>query len=119
MPDPPDLAKTPKQFIVNTCAVVIGEPFKAWVRQQVEDRNFAMKEKREMTIGMDPLIAAKFKASTHVSRKYLFLVIFLTVVFESPSFCAPLLFEFPNVLPHPCSISQHGSGVTPPTISFV
>ena len=31
LPDAPDLAKTPKQWVVNICATVIGQPFKDWV----------------------------------------------------------------------------------------
>ena len=35
--------------------------------------------KKEMLIAMDPEMAAKFQASTHVSRKYLIQVIVLTL----------------------------------------
>ena len=28
LPDPPDLAKTPKAWVVNVCAAVIGQPFR-------------------------------------------------------------------------------------------
>ena len=59
----------PKQWIVNVCAAVIGEPFKQWVRDQIEERNELMAEKKEIMIAMDPQMAAKFQASTHVSRK--------------------------------------------------
>ena len=31
LPDEPDLKKVPKQWIVNVCAVVVGEQFKEWV----------------------------------------------------------------------------------------
>ena len=37
---------------------------------QIEDRNAIMAEKKEVMISMDPMIASKFSASTHVSRKY-------------------------------------------------
>ena len=70
LPDQPDLPKTPKQWIVNVCAAVIGQPFKDWVKEQVEERNALMKEKKEMMIDIDPEMKAKFQASTHVSRKY-------------------------------------------------
>ena len=33
LPDEPDLAKVPKQWIVNICAAVIGADFKAWVAE--------------------------------------------------------------------------------------
>ena len=71
MPDDPDLPKTPKQWIINVCVAVIGKPFKDWVYDQVEERNLLMTRKREMMITMDPMMAQKFQASTHVSCKYL------------------------------------------------
>ena len=70
MPDEPDLPKTPKQWIINVCATVIGKPFKTWVKDQVEERNETMNKKKQMDIDMDPQMHAKFQASTHVSRKY-------------------------------------------------
>ena len=69
LPDSPDLPKTPKEWIVNVCAAVIGQPFRDWVKVQVEERNAAMCERKEMMIDMDPLMAQKFRASTHVSCK--------------------------------------------------
>ena len=35
LPDDIDLPRVPKQWIVNVCAVVIGEQFKQWVYHQV------------------------------------------------------------------------------------
>ena len=69
LPDEVDLPKIPKQWIVNVCAAVLGDVFKAWVAEQVEDRNALMAEKKEIMIAMDPRMAAKFTASTHVSCK--------------------------------------------------
>ena len=31
LPDDPDLRKVPKQWIVNVCAAVVGQPFRDWV----------------------------------------------------------------------------------------
>ena len=70
LPDDQDLAKTPKQWIINVCAAVINQPFKEWVAEQVEDRNQLMAEKRDMMISMDPVMASKFQNSTHISRKF-------------------------------------------------
>ena len=72
LPDEPDLSHVPKQWIVNVCAAVIGEPFKQGVRDQIEERNNLMADKRELMIAMDPEMATKFEASSHVSRTYLF-----------------------------------------------
>ena len=70
LPDDIDLPKVPKQWLVNVCAVVLGDDFRAWVNHQVQERNAVMCEKKEMMISMDAEMAAKFAASTHVSRKY-------------------------------------------------
>ena len=70
-PDEIDMPKVPKQWLVNVLAAVLGESFKDWVVQQVKERNTLMCEKKEVMIAMDPEMAAKFEASTHVSRKYL------------------------------------------------
>ena len=70
LPDDQDLAKTPKQWIINVCAAVINQPFKEWVGEQVEDRNQLMAEKRDMMISMNPVMASKFQNSTHISRKF-------------------------------------------------
>ena len=70
LPDEMDLPKVPKQWIMNVCAAVIGSDFKDWVADQIEERNALMAEKKEIMISMDPVMAAKFAASTHCSRKY-------------------------------------------------
>ena len=67
LPDEVDLPKIPKQWVVNVCAAVMGDLFKVWVQEQVEERNALMAEKKEIMIAMDPQMAAKFSASTHVS----------------------------------------------------
>ena len=35
LPDDIDLPKVPKQWLVNVCAVVLGDEFRAWVQHQV------------------------------------------------------------------------------------
>ena len=60
LPDDPDLAKVPKQWIINVCVAVIGQDFKEWVANQIEERNAIMAEKKEVMISMDPMMAAKF-----------------------------------------------------------
>ena len=48
------MPKIPKQWLVNIFAAVIGNEFKGWVSQQVEERNALMNEKKEIMIAMDP-----------------------------------------------------------------
>ena len=69
LPDDIDLPKVPKQWIVNICAAVLGPTFKNWVTEQIEDHHILMAEKKEVMIAMDPMIAEKFHASSHVSSK--------------------------------------------------
>ena len=70
LPDEIDIPKIPKQWIVNVCASILGQNFRDWVTQQIQDRNTLIAEKKEIMINMDPQLAAKFQASTHVSRKW-------------------------------------------------
>ena len=69
LPDPPDLAKVPRKFLIDVCAVTIGEAFKNWVAERVDQRNAQMVENNNMMIEMDPVFAEKFHQSTHFSSK--------------------------------------------------
>ena len=73
LPDDKELRKTPKQWIVNVGATVIGEPFRAWIGEKIKERNAAVTTQKNMLITMDPQIAAAFHASTAVSCKCSFL----------------------------------------------
>ena len=85
LPDEIDLPKTPKQWLVNVIAAVLGTPFKKWVGQQVEERNALMAEKRELMISMDPEMAQKFVNSTHVSSKCFFNILQVVLFCHFPS----------------------------------
>ena len=50
--------------MINT---VVKDHFKAWVKNQVADRNELVKSKKNMMIAMDPEIFQAFSASTKVS----------------------------------------------------
>ena len=69
LPDDVDLPKIPRQWIIDVCATVLGDDFREWVQEQVEERNSEMAIKKEMMISIDPQMVAKFQASTHVSCK--------------------------------------------------
>ena len=58
-----------REWICNIIATVLKNIFTDWVKQQIEDRNEEMAEKRDMNIELDADIAAAFNASTSVSRK--------------------------------------------------
>ena len=61
LPDDVDLPKVPKQWIVNVCYSVIGNDFKDWVVDQMEERNAVMADKRGEMIDMDPMIAQRYE----------------------------------------------------------
>ena len=69
LPDGKELLKTPKAWICNVGATVIGEPFQAWVGERIKERNETVTKERSMLIQMDPHVAAAFHASSAVSRK--------------------------------------------------
>lgn len=70
MPDEKELRKTPKQWVCNVGATVIGAPFVAWVKQRVMQRNAAVATEKNLLISMDSAVAAAFHASTSISRKH-------------------------------------------------
>ena len=69
LPDGKELRKTPRQWILNVIATIVGKPFHEWVNQRIDERNAAVVEEHHLGITMDPQVAAAFHASTAVSRK--------------------------------------------------
>ena len=70
MPDQQEIHKVSKEWICNVCATILGGIFSGWVRNRIEERNEAVKVKKNLDISMDPEVAAAFRSSTKVSRKY-------------------------------------------------
>ena len=64
-----EVKKLPKQWIANVAYSVIGDDFRHWVKEQIEDRNEKVAKKGSMHIQLDPEIAAAFNASSAVSCK--------------------------------------------------
>ena len=58
-----ELPKTPKQWVCNIIASVIGEPFNKWVAKQVDNRHQKVAEAKDLMIKMDPEIARVFRDS--------------------------------------------------------
>ena len=70
MLDQQEIHKVAKEWICNVCATVLQGEFSRWVRKQIEVRNEAVTKKRNLMISMDPEVAAAFRTSTKVSRKW-------------------------------------------------
>ena len=70
LPIPRELHKISREWIYNVVATILGETFTDWVKDQIEDRNEEVKDKRKLDIELDADVAAAFRASTAVSRKY-------------------------------------------------
>ena len=97
-PDKKEVAKLPRQWIVNVLYSVIGEPFSDFVRQQITDRNQKMQTDHNLNIELDPEIAEAFKQSNQISsRSHLFhffefwLTNFFSLVIASKGIGANLL----------------------------
>ena len=70
LPIPRELHKISREWIYNVVATILGETFTDWVKDQIDDRNEEVKDKRKLDIELDADVAAAFRASTAVSRKY-------------------------------------------------
>ena len=64
-----ELLKLPRQWIINVAVTVVGEPFRAWVKEQISARNIKVATEKDLNISLDPEIAACFRASNAVSCK--------------------------------------------------
>ena len=57
MPCVKEIIRLPKQFIINVAYTVIGDPFKEWIREQIETRNKKVTKEKDLLINMDPMVA--------------------------------------------------------------
>lgn len=62
-----EIAKLPRQWIINVTYTLVGEDFKTYIEARIEERNEKMREERNLLITMDPQIAQAFRESTHTS----------------------------------------------------
>ena len=72
LPDLQELDKVSREWICNVCGTVLQDEFEQLVAVQVKNRNEEIVEKGELAIESDAEVFAAFKASTSVSRKFLF-----------------------------------------------
>ena len=63
-PDQRDIAKLPRQWVINVLNTIVGEPFSDWVRLQIDSRNEKLASDHNLNIELDPEIAAAFRASS-------------------------------------------------------
>ena len=64
-----EILRLPRAFIGNVMYTIIGEPFAQWVHARINARNQRIQQENDMTIEMNPDIAAIFRASTSASGK--------------------------------------------------
>ena len=55
-----ELPKTPKQWVVNVVATVLGDDFTDWVQLKVKAWHEKVMEQKDLAIVMDPKMAAIF-----------------------------------------------------------
>ena len=64
-----EVEKLPRPYLANLIYTIVGEKFKEWVKQRVQDRTDKRTQDQDMAIEMDPEVFAVFKASNNVSSK--------------------------------------------------
>ena len=67
--EPRDIEKLPRYYVANVIYTIIGERFKQWVEQKIQERTEKVVQEQDMAIEMDPEVLKAFKASNHVSSK--------------------------------------------------
>ena len=69
LPDDRDMHKVPRQWLINVAYTVIGEPFAAWVKDEIASRNEELAKKQKLLIEMDSEVAQAFHRSVNISSK--------------------------------------------------
>ena len=69
LPEDRDMHKVPRQWLINVVYTVIGEPFRAWVTNEIAHRNEELAKKQKLLIEMDPEVARAFHSSVNISSK--------------------------------------------------
>ena len=67
LPEAKEVEKLPKQYLVNLVYAVVGDDFKAWVHDRIQQRNSKVTVEKDLMINFDEEIAAAFMNSTAVS----------------------------------------------------
>ncbi len=70
LPPPKEISKLCRGYLANVIYTVMGEPFRQWVAQQINQRNQRIALEGNNMISMDPEIARIFQQSTSISGKF-------------------------------------------------
>ena len=65
--DKHEMEKLPRQYVINVIYTLVGQPFRAWVDQLVDNRHEEIAESKQLYIEMDPEIAEIYNRSKAVS----------------------------------------------------
>ena len=69
LPDDRDLAKLPRQWIINVIYSLVGDDFRLWVSNLIQNRIDHLAESNDLMIELDPEIATAFRGSFNISSK--------------------------------------------------
>jgi len=64
-----ELEKIPRQYVINVIYTLVGQPFRTWVDQRVNERHEEIADKKQLFIEMDPEIAEIYNNSKAVSTQ--------------------------------------------------
>ena len=64
-----EVYKLPRAYLANVIYTLVGDKFRKWVEQKIEERNEKIMQEQNMAIDMDPEVYQAFKASNYVSGK--------------------------------------------------
>ena len=69
LPEDRDMHKVPRQWLINITYTLTGEPFRTWVKNEIESRNLQFAKKQKLLIEMDEEVARAFYNSSNISSK--------------------------------------------------
>ena len=69
-PEESEINSLPRQWVINILNAVIGDNFRSFISERIEERNRRMIIEKQQEIEIKPSLLAAFKNSTYLSSKY-------------------------------------------------
>ena len=67
--EPREVLKLHRDYLSTVIYTLVGKPFVMWVESKIKKRNMKLEEDKDMTVMLDPEIAAILQKSNSVSGK--------------------------------------------------
>jgi len=68
LPEPHEIQRLPRQYLINIIATVVGDEFSNWVQAKITERNEKMAKEKSSMISMEPSVYKAFMDCNQVAQ---------------------------------------------------